>query len=658
MTLKIITFENIRNHFLKINQVFDNGLGTHSLNNSQLRKSLFQKYGYQKDALINENKFIDCFQSYLKTPISTEAVKVFLDFDVTNHEFLKINIKSLYLNEVNKVKKIIETNCYKHKISVLQNYFILPSGDISHIQKLMTKIDDKYTERLFEAINKFRNILLLQITKTASIHSPLFDSNLSAKRFSKEQTDILETYYNENKLINKIELSKRVGITVKQLETWLNNRRARSKEDNDNDEGTKKFLKEKMDWDTMFVSIDKGTLTSKDMGTMIFELSNCENEEENSKDVEKQQAIPPENLDEILLNENSPSAVESISTTSRKSLILRSRITKEARKSTAPYSTMTPRIKKNSKHTNVETSTNNPQSPFLNQSLQTDPTFQHSVELANNYSDGLEHTITLITNEEPNLTTTSNSLKARYRPNKNYVRTNASPYLRLSSSDQSSAKGKTSEIMDNINIDLLLSTNPAIFNENQLLLHNTYNTTNNLLFHNSQQSLGEDFMNNSIANIQLGTNYEFEKLQSNNIMIDNWLYDKGESNNNNNPFETTLSGFDVNNYYETNGIVPTNSSTAGNPLFMLPGVEGNNSIDTIHNNNITLNQSSYYFEYNFNPNWVSNEPLNMNYTFLEEDTTLSAPTNNLFSQTNYTVLGQNNISNELNAFSLTNFQEQ
>nr|QAB33270.1 HD2 [Entrophospora sp.] len=635
-----------------------------------IRKRVFQieqiinskiKTGNQKDSLTNAvspkktqsfNKFAQFIPISQNSEISSKIKDHLKIFESVEDDELGNALQRLYLEFVNQIGTKIQC-FYQERVEIItkQNLMIENNSII-----LFKTVHDVFVARYMENIDAIQKFFIKAIREVPN------KNTLSNTRFENHIKDILENFYNENKCpsrIEKEELSKRAGITVKQLETWFNNKRTRSKDDNDNDEGIKKFLDEKMDWDTIFVSIDKGTLTSKDIYTMISRKLNCENEEENSKDVEKQQAIPPENLDEILLNENSPSAVESISTTSRKSLILRSRITKEARKLTAPYSTMTPRIKKISKHTSVETSTNNPQSPFLNQSLQTNPTFQHSVELANNYSDGLEHTITLITNEEPNLTTTSNSLKARYRPNKNYVRTNASPYLRLSSSDQSSAKGKTSEIMDNINIDLLLSTNPAIFNENQLLLHNTYNTTNNLLFHNSQQSLGEDFMNNnSIANIQLGTNYEFEKLQSNNIMIDNWLYDKGESNNNNNPFETTLSGFDVNNYYETNGIVPTDSSTTGNPLFMLPGVEGNNSIDTIHNNNITLNQSSYYFEYNFNPNWVSNEPLNMNYTFLEEDTTLSAPTNNLFSQTNYTVLGQNNISNELNAFSLTNFQEQ
>src|SRR5437764_11876103 len=139
-------FKNIRDHLLKINQFFNNDLGIHSLNslkNFQVRKSLFQKYGYQEDILISENKFINCFQTSLRTLISTEATKVLLDFDeITNHELLKADINSFYLDEINKIKKIIETNCYKYKISVLRNCFVLPPGDISHIQKLMSKIDD------------------------------------------------------------------------------------------------------------------------------------------------------------------------------------------------------------------------------------------------------------------------------------------------------------------------------------------------------------------------------------------------------------------------------------------------------------------------------------------------------------------------------------
>src|SRR5581483_4692546 len=140
--------------------------------------------------------------------------------------------------------------------------------------------------------------------------------------------------------------SRQTELTIKQIETWFNNKRSREQKDlQELEELTKNFLKEEINWKERFRAIESGKETSKDMITITNTALGliCDEKEITN------------NLTDEANNNNSSETKSS----SRNSKVIRSRTTKATRKSAAPYTKQTPMTTKivNMRPTQIEAGT-------------------------------------------------------------------------------------------------------------------------------------------------------------------------------------------------------------------------------------------------------------------------------------------------------------
>nr|AMM62668.1 HD2 AMF mating type protein [Rhizophagus irregularis]AMM63122.1 hd2 [Rhizophagus irregularis] len=355
---------------------------SHKVVNSPIRKHFFEQF--YNSIYDDESKFISLFQNQMSTKLVEPSVDNAMLENLCGD---KIEVYNMYCE---KVKSVSEQKCREKKLTLLRSYFILPNGGSEHVQEILAKIDRAYSSMISKTIREFQNIIIHHFVELHNIRPPIKVD--IGSRFTDSTKQILEAFYEKNDRPNnneKIKLSHKTELTVKQIETWFNNRRNREEKNLQELEArTEIFLKEEMDWEEMFNAIESGKETSKDMiifTTAALGLSD-EIKETTNKSIE-------------VCNNNSDEATSSF----HNSLVIRSRVTRGSHKSTAaPYTKRTPMVTKITKtRSNIEVDAS-PENPI-----------QISVEDSKLSSSKV---------------ITSNKLK--YRPSKLYSRDKAHPYRR------------------------------------------------------------------------------------------------------------------------------------------------------------------------------------------------------------------------------------
>nr|AMM62674.1 HD2 AMF mating type protein [Rhizophagus irregularis]AMM62675.1 HD2 AMF mating type protein [Rhizophagus irregularis] len=358
--------------------------------NLPIRKKLFDQF--YKSSYNDESQFISLFQNQVSVKLVEPNIDntLFENICDNNCKDLRIKIHNMYCKEIEKVRNVLEQKCQKQKLTLLQSYFILPNGGSEHVQEILAKIDKTFSFMISKIIHEFQNIVLHKFTELHIIRYPVKVD--IGSRFTGSTKQILEAFYVKNNRpsnYEKIELSHQTELTVKQIETWFNNRRNREEKDFQEFEAcTERFLRNEMDWEKMFNAIESGKETSKDMiifTTAALGLSN-EIKETTNKSIE-------------VYNNNNDETTSS----SHNSLVIRSRVTRGSHKSTAaPYTKQTPMVTKITKTRSNIKADASPENPI-----------QISVKDS-------QHSSSMVI--------TSNKLK--HRPSKLYSRDKAHPYRR------------------------------------------------------------------------------------------------------------------------------------------------------------------------------------------------------------------------------------
>nr|AMM62667.1 HD2 AMF mating type protein [Rhizophagus irregularis] len=378
---KTLVLKNIRTNMIKISQNFP----PFQVENS-IRKKLFKQF--YKSSYNDESEFIRLFQNQVSTKIVTPNIDNTLFENLCDDKDLRIEIHNMYCKKIEKVRTILEQKCQKQKLTLLRSYFILPTAGSEHVREILAKIDRTYSSMISKVIIEFQNIVFQQFTELHNIRRPIKVD--IGTRFTDSTKQILEIFYEKNNRPNnneKIELSHQTELTVKQIETWFNNRRNREEKNLQELEArTKIFLREEMNWEEMFNAIESGKETSKDM--IIFTTAALGLSDEVKETTNKSIEVDNNNSDETTASSNN-------------SLVIRPRVTRGSHKSTAaPYTKKTPMVTKITKmRSNIEADAS-PESPI-----------QISVKDSQLSSSKV---------------ITSNKLK--YRPNKLYSRDKAHPY--------------------------------------------------------------------------------------------------------------------------------------------------------------------------------------------------------------------------------------
>nr|AMM62679.1 HD2 AMF mating type protein [Rhizophagus irregularis] len=354
--------------------------------NLPIRKKLFDKF--YRSSYNDESQFIGLFQNQVLTKLIEPNIDntLFENICDDNYKDLRIKIHNMYCKEIEKVRNVLERKCREQKLSLLRNYFILPNGGSNHVQEILTKIDETYSSMISKVTSEFQNIVFQQFAELHIIRSPIKVD--IGSRFTDSTKQILEAFYGKKDRPNnneKVRLSHQTELTVKQIETWFNNRRNREEKNLQELEArTEIFLREKMDWEKMFNAIESGKETSKNM--IVFTTTALGLSDEIKETTNKSIEVYNNNSDE---------------TTS--SLVIRSRVTRGSHKSTAaPYTKQTPMVTKITKmRSNIEADAS-PENPI-----------QISVKDSQHSSSKV---------------ITSNKLK--HRPSKLYSRDKAHPYRR------------------------------------------------------------------------------------------------------------------------------------------------------------------------------------------------------------------------------------
>ncbi|CAB4485167.1 hypothetical protein RhiirA5_474741 [Rhizophagus irregularis] len=357
---------------------------SHKVFNLPIRKHLFEQF--YKSVYNDESQFISLFRNQVSTKMDEPNVDNNLFENICDNK-LRIEIYNKYREEIEKVRVVFEQKCREQKLSLLRNYFILPNGGRDHVQEILTKIDRAYSSLISKTIREFQNIIIHQFVELHNIRRPIKVD--IGSRFTDSTKQILEAFYEKNDRPNnneKINLSHKTELTVKQIETWFNNRRNREEKNLQELEArTEIFLKKEMDWEEMFNAIESGKKTSKDM--IIFTTAALGLSDEIKETTNKSIEVYNNNSDET-------------TSSSHNSLVIRSRVTRGSHKSTAaPYAKQTPMVTKITKmRSNIE-------------------------------ADASENPIQISVKESRHSSSkviTSNKLK--YRPNKLYSRDKAHPY--------------------------------------------------------------------------------------------------------------------------------------------------------------------------------------------------------------------------------------
>ncbi|GBC03708.1 hypothetical protein RclHR1_05280004 [Rhizophagus clarus] len=388
--------------------------------NLPIRKKLFAQF--YKSNYNDESQFINLFQNQVSTKIVEPNIDITLFENICdNYKELRIKIYNMYREEIEKVRAVLEQKCREQKLTLLRNYFILPSGGSEHVQEILAKIDKTYSCMISKIISEFQSIILHQFTELHIIRRPIKTDTSS--RFIDSTKQVLEAFYEKNNRPNnneKIELSHQTELTMKQIETWFNNRRNREEKNLQELEArTEKFLREEIDWEQMFNDIEAGKETSKDM--IIFTTAALGLSDEIKETTDK--------LIEVDNNDDEPS--------SSNSLVIRPRVTRGAHKSTAaPYTKQTPRLTKITK---------------MRSNIEADTSLENPIQVSSKDSQRAD-------SENSKIIISS---KSRHRPNKTLSRDKAHTYKRADKqkcldSSQSNAIANNVTTYDTYNIGELV----------------------------------------------------------------------------------------------------------------------------------------------------------------------------------------------------------
>nr|AMM62665.1 HD2 AMF mating type protein [Glomus cerebriforme]AMP19731.1 HD2 [Glomus cerebriforme] len=396
--------------------------------NLPIRKLFFEQY--YKSNYNDETQFINLFQNQVSTKIAEPNIDntLFESLCDDNYKDLRIKVYNMYCEEIEKVRAVSEKRRREQKLTLLRSYFILPTSGSKHVQEILAKIDRTFSFVISKVIRDFQNIVLHRFTELHIIRRPIKVD--TGSRFTDSIKQILEAFYGKNNRPNnneKKELSHQTELTMKQIETWFNNRRNREEKDLQELEArTKKFIGEEMDWEEMFNAIESGKETSKDMiviTTTALELSDEEKEAINK---------PIEEFNINSFNNNGDETTPS----SQNSLVIRSRVTRGAHKSkAAPYTKQTPMVTKIT---------------MMRSKIEAGTSSESAIQISSKDSQENISTVQCSSyqhsDSENSKIVTSNKLKIRYRPNKNSARTRAQPYARTQNADKEKDNNEVSNI--------------------------------------------------------------------------------------------------------------------------------------------------------------------------------------------------------------------
>ncbi|CAG8600389.1 15216_t:CDS:2 [Gigaspora margarita] len=378
---KALILDDIRSKLAKLSSKFQNNSNLISTDfRTSFRQQLFADHGYDPSICDDENSFFNLFECQLDNELTTETIH--------QDEILKIDecfdedVKTKYLDAVNSAHKFCLQNCRDQKRAALRDIFMLPSGNKDYVIKTLNQIDSSFTDMFSNMVEQFRVTIGFYNSNVNSINNSIL-ACINQTRFNDEIKQILESYFCEisdrPKHCEKLELSKSTGLTIKQIETWFNNRRNRAEIDNEKLERlTTEFLDKNVDWEDKFTS-----------------------------------ASPNES-----------------SFVKKKSTKTRGRLTKEARKKVAPYNKSTPmtekiammRMNKNDIPTSI--------SQYEDSQEPTSVVQLYGNELPAMSNISQQITTTDLSNNSVATTTNLTTLKIRHRPNKNLAKTISQPHNR------------------------------------------------------------------------------------------------------------------------------------------------------------------------------------------------------------------------------------
>ncbi|CAG8572699.1 7125_t:CDS:2 [Ambispora gerdemannii] len=438
--LKKISF-----HLLNLSSSFEVSPNANQID-LPFRQNLFVRYGYNSKLFTNQSHFIDLFREHLsKKEFSTEVDSIPVLEECQNQEnaYLRSALKSQYVEAVNKARNLVTIQCHKHKITVLQHYFLIPSGDKHHIQRILVQIDKSFESLLSENIIGYQNAIRFQFTELLLVQRPVKSPLTATGRFTFETTQILEEYFVEKSArLNKdqkCELSTQTGLTVKQIETWFNNRRSRSPKDPNCDEDTMIFLNKKIDWEEKFSNIEKGIMDS----------------------------------DWKYLDDNT--SITHTDTSIK--YIIASQVTtsNETRKNiTAPYSkSLSPRTK--IRLTSNSVNNQNLKVSNYNVSIHKNTMINDATQQMNN-EPPIDFAITNNNSVIDTSSIKSSNLKVLHRPNKNAVRAHAQPYGK---SPKYANRRLTEETQTNERMEDVTWTPPILSNIIEYSFSNNHNVNEN-----------------------------------------------------------------------------------------------------------------------------------------------------------------------------------
>ncbi|CAG8463650.1 14885_t:CDS:1 [Cetraspora pellucida] len=422
---KSLVLSEIHSKFTKLASKFQNNSDLISTDfHTSFRQKLFVDYGYDLSIYDEETSFFKLFESQLDNEIPVETIH--------QDELLKIEIcfgesvKTKYLDAVNSAHKFCLQKCREQKKALLRDIFMLPSGNKEYVIKTLNQIHSYFADMLSQMIEQFRVTIGFYNANTVSMNHSI-STCINQSRFTDEIKQILEDYFCEisdrPNHCEKLELSKTTGLSIKQIETWFNNRRNRAEKDNEKLERlTTEFLDKKVDWEDKFTAVRSGKITAKDMRTIIIQAFDlpC------TDLIEEEPLAVSEDIEAIKSNESS---------SSKKSTKTRGRLTKEARKKVAPYNKSSPMTTKI-----AMMRTNEVKNDILQEDSK-DPisTTQYSTQLyGNELSTGFDIFQQATTDVSDNSVTKTKMtpLKIRHRPNKDLARAISQPYNRTQQNKQ------------------------------------------------------------------------------------------------------------------------------------------------------------------------------------------------------------------------------
>ncbi|CAG8451217.1 11043_t:CDS:2 [Racocetra fulgida] len=406
---KAHVLSEIRSKFTKLASKFQNNSDLISTNfHTSFRQKLFVDYGYGSSIYVDEASFFKLFENQLDNEIPAETIH--------QDEMSKIetcfgeSVKTKYLDAVNSAHKFCLQKCREQKQSALRDIFMLPSGNKEQVIKTLNQIDSSFVDMLSQMIEQFRVTIGFYNTISMDL------SYINQTRFTDDTKQILESYFCEisdrPNHCDKSKLSETTGLSIKQIETWFNNRRNRAEKDNEKLERlTTEFLDKKVDWEDKFAAAISGKITAKDMRTIIIQTF----------DLPYTDLIEEEPLE---------------SSSRKKSTKTHRRLTKEARKKAAPYNKSSPMTTKI-----AMMRTNEVKNDILQDEDSRDfiSTAQYSTQLyGNELSTGsnMPQQTTTDVSDNSVAKTKMTTLKIRHRPNKNLARTISQPYNRTQQNKQ------------------------------------------------------------------------------------------------------------------------------------------------------------------------------------------------------------------------------